>query len=112
MMEFFELILWPLRWLVEVVLVAWHQAFTFLGMQPDSGVTWVLAILGVVVVVRSALIPVTVRQIKSQRRMMDLAPDLKKIQEKYKGKNDQFSREAMSRETMALYKKHGTNPFA
>lgn len=112
MMEFFELILWPLRWLVEVLLVAWHYVFTFLGLAADSGVTWVLAILGLVIVVRSALIPVTVKQIKSQRRMMDLAPDLKKVQTKYKGKNDQFSREAMSRETMALYKKHGTNPFA
>ena len=111
-MDFIETILWPLRWLVELVLWVWHELFTTFGLNPDSGVTWVLAILGLVLVVRSALIPVTVRQIKSQRRMMDLAPDMKKIQAKYKGKNDQFSREAMSRETMALYKKHGTNPFA
>jgi YidC/Oxa1 family membrane protein insertase len=34
------------------------------------------------------------------------------IQKKYKGKSDPASREAMSRETMELYKKHGTNPFA
>ncbi len=112
MMEFIDTILWPLRWLVELVLWAWHQLFTWIGMDPDSGLTWLLAILGLVVVVRSALIPVTVRQIKAQRRMMDLAPEMKKIQAKYKGKNDQFSREAMSRETMALYKKHGTNPFS
>ena len=112
MMEFIDTILWPLRWLVELVLWAWHQLFTWIGMDPASGVTWLLAILGLVVVVRSALIPVTVRQIKAQRRMMDLAPEMKKIQAKYKGKNDQFSREAMSRETMALYKKHGTNPFS
>lgn len=111
-MDFIETLLWPLRWLVELVLWLWHQLFTFLGMDPASGLTWVLSILGLVVVVRSALIPVTVRQIKSQRRMMDLAPEMKKIQAKYKGKNDQFSREAMSRETMALYKKHGTNPFS
>ena len=111
-MNFFETILWPLRWLVEVVLVLWHQLFTTLGMSADSGLTWVLSIIGLVVVVRSALIPVTVRQIKSQRRMMDIQPEMKKIQAKYKGKNDQFSREAMSRETMALYKKHGTNPFS
>ena len=111
-MDFFETILWPLRWLVELVLWAWHWLFTAVGMDPASGVTWVLSILGLVVVVRSALIPVTVRQIKSQRRMMDLAPEMKKIQDKYKGKKDQFSREAMSRETMALYKKHGTNPFS
>ncbi len=111
-MDFIETLLWPLRWLVELVLMLWHELFTFLGMDPDSGITWVLSILGLVIIVRSALIPVTVKQIKSQRRMMDLAPEMKKIQAKYKGKNDQFSREAMSRETMALYKKHGTNPFA
>lgn len=81
-------------------------------MSAESGLTWVLSIIGLVIVVRSALIPVTVRQIKSQRRMMDIQPEMKKIQTKYKGKNDQFSREAMSRETMALYKKHGTNPFS
>ncbi|MFC5337335.1 membrane protein insertase YidC [Leucobacter denitrificans] len=111
-MQFIETLLWPLRWLVEVVLVLWHQLLTYFGMSPDSGATWVLAIIGLVIVVRSALIPVTVRQIKSQRRMMDIQPEMKKIQAKYKGKSDQFSREAMSRETMALYKKHGTNPFA
>ncbi|MBL3699463.1 membrane protein insertase YidC [Leucobacter luti] len=111
-MDFFETILWPLRWLVELVLAVWHQALTWLGMEPASGLTWVLSIIGLVIVVRSALIPVTVRQIKSQRRMMDLAPEMKKVQDKYKGKKDQFSREAMSRETMALYKKHGTNPFS
>ena len=61
-------------------------------------------------VVRSALIPLFVKQIKSQRKMMEIAPELRKVQEKYKGKKDQLSREAMSRETMALYKKHGTNP--
>jgi len=110
--DFFETLLWPLRWLVELVLACWHWLFTTMGLDADSGVTWVLAILGLVVVVRAALIPVTVRQIKSQRRMMDLAPEMKKIQDKYKGKKDQFSREAMSRETMALYKKHGTNPFS
>lgn len=111
-MDFIETILWPLRWLVELVLMLWHQLFTWMGLDPASGLTWVLSILGLVIVVRSALIPVTVRQIKAQRRMMDLAPEMKKVQAKYKGKTDQFSREAMSRETMALYKKHGTNPFS
>ncbi|GAA1955413.1 membrane protein insertase YidC [Microbacterium deminutum] len=103
-------ILWPLKWLVELVLVAWHAVFTFIGLPPADGITWVLAIVGLVLVVRSAMIPLFVKQIKSQIKMMEISPDLKKIQEKYKGKKDQLSREAMSRETMALYKKHGTNP--
>ncbi|KFF58170.1 preprotein translocase subunit YidC, partial [Cryobacterium sp. MLB-32] len=74
--------------------------------------TWVLSIVGLVLVVRAALIPIFVKQIKSQRKMLEVAPQLKKIQDKYKGKKDQFSREAMSRETMALYKRTGTNPLS
>src|SRR3546814_8543959 len=100
-------ILWPLKWLVELVLVAWHALFTFIGLPAAEGITWVLSIIGLVIVVRSALIPLFVRQIKSQRKMMEIAPELRKVQEKYRGKKDQLSREAMSRETMARYKKHG-----
>jgi YidC/Oxa1 family membrane protein insertase len=111
-MDIIGTILWPLKWAVEFILVSFHWLFTNLGMNPDAGITWVLAIAGLVVVVRAALIPVFVRQIKSQRKMLEIAPELKKIQDKYKGKKDQYSREAMSRETMALYSKHGTNPLS
>lgn len=109
---FFGGILWPLKWLVEAVLVAWHWLFTTLGMDPVGGSTWVLSIIGIVVVLRGALIPLFVKQIKSQRKMMEIAPELRKVQAKYRGKKDQLSREAMSRETMALYKKHGTTPMS
>ena len=105
-------ILWPIKWVVEFLLVSWHSLFSYLGLNPDAGLTWVLAIVGLVLVIRAALIPIFVKQIKSQRRMLEVAPQLKKIQDKYKGKKDQFSREAMSRETMELYKKTGTNPLA
>ncbi len=44
--------------------------------------------------------------------MLEVAPQLKKIQDKYRGKRDRFSQEAMQRETMELYRKAGTNPFA
>ena len=105
-------ILWPLKWLVEFILVAFHWLLTVVGMQAASGLTWVLSIIGLVIVVRAALVPLFVKQIKSQRKMMEIAPELKKIQEKYKGKRDQLSREAMSRETMAMYKKNGTSPVS
>jgi YidC/Oxa1 family membrane protein insertase len=105
-------ILWPIKWVIEAILVAFHTGLDLLGLDPAAGLTWVLSIVGLVLVVRAALIPIFVRQIKSQRRMLEVAPQLKKIQDKYKGKKDQFSREAMSRETMALYKDTGTNPLA
>jgi YidC/Oxa1 family membrane protein insertase len=106
------MILWPFRWVIEALLVGFHTALTAVGLDPVDGWTWVLAITGLVLVVRAALIPIFVRQIKSQRKMLEVAPDLKRIQDKYKGKRDQFSREAMTRETMALYGKHGTSPFS
>ncbi|MGH1524791.1 membrane protein insertase YidC [Leifsonia sp. L25] len=111
-MDIIGTILWPIKWVVELILVAWHWLFSTMGMDPAAGITWVLSIVGLTVVVRAALIPIFVRQIKNQRRMLEIAPQLKKIQDKYKGKKDQFSREAMSRETMELYKKTGTNPLS
>jgi YidC/Oxa1 family membrane protein insertase len=111
-MDIIGTILWPIKWVVELILVAFHWLFTQMGLDPAAGITWVLAIVGLTVVVRAALIPIFVRQIKNQRRMLEIAPQLKKIQDKYKGKKDQFSREAMSRETMELYKKTGTNPLS
>lgn len=112
MPDLIGIVLWPLKWVVELILVAWHWVWTSLGLGAADGITWVLSIVGLVIVVRAALIPLFVRQIKSQRKMMEIAPELRKVQEKYKGKRDQLSREAMSRETMALYKKHGTTPVS
>ncbi|CAN5174027.1 membrane protein insertase YidC [soil metagenome] len=112
-MDFLGTILWPIKWVIEAILVAFHWFWTnVIGLDAGAGITWVLSIVGLVLVVRAALIPIFVRQIKSQRRMLEVAPQLKKIQDKYKGKKDQFSREAMSRETMEMYKKTGTNPLA
>ena len=112
MPDILGMILWPFRWVIEALLVGFHTSLTAVGLDPVDGWTWVLAITGLVLVVRAALIPIFVRQIKSQRKMLEVAPDLKRIQDKYKGKRDQFSREAMTRETMALYGKHGTSPFS
>ncbi|BDI24206.1 membrane protein insertase YidC [Herbiconiux sp. L3-i23] len=111
-MDPISIILWPIKWVIELLLVAFHAMWSAFGLDPAAGLTWVLSIVGLVIVVRAALIPIFVRQIKSQRRMLEVAPQLKKIQDKYKGKRDQFSREAMSRETMELYRKTGTNPLS
>ncbi|WP_165066322.1 membrane protein insertase YidC [Marisediminicola senii] len=111
-MDILGTILWPIKWVIEAILVTFHTLLTAAGMDTDAGLTWVLSIVGLVLVVRALLIPLFVKQIKSQRRMLEVAPQLKKIQDKYRGKKDQFSREAMQRETMALYKRTGTNPLA
>ena len=105
-------LLYPVKWVIELILVAFHSLFKFVGMNPDDGFTWVLAITGLVLVVRAALIPLFVKQIKSQRGMVLLQPELQKLQKKYKGKTDRDSREAFAKEQMALYKKTGSNPLS
>jgi YidC/Oxa1 family membrane protein insertase len=94
------------------MLAGFHDGFSAMGMPAANGWTWTLSIIGLVLVIRAALIPVFVKQIKAQRGMQLLQPDLKKLQDKYKGKTDPLSRQAMAQEQMALYKKHGTNPFS
>ena len=105
-------LLWPIKWVIELILVAFHSLFTFVGMEPAQGITWVLSIVGLTVIVRAALIPVFVKQIKSQRNMMAAQPEIAKLQKKYKGKTDRESREKFAKEQMELYKRTGSNPLS
>jgi YidC/Oxa1 family membrane protein insertase len=107
-----ETVMAPFKWLVSAVMVWFHDALSSIGMPSANGWTWTLSIIGLVLVIRAALIPVFLRQVDVQRRMRLLQPDLLKLQDKYKGKTDQLSRQAMAQEQMALYKEHGTNPFS
>ncbi|MEP7161108.1 MAG: membrane protein insertase YidC [Dermatophilaceae bacterium] len=111
-MSWYDQLLFPLRWAVEWVLVGFHAVFTSLGAPSAGGWTWAASIAGLVVVVRVLLIPLFVKQIQSSRRMQLIQPEMQKIQKKYKGKTDPESRQAMSEETMGLYKRTGTNPFS
>jgi YidC/Oxa1 family membrane protein insertase len=108
----FSSLIYPFEWIVSWILVGWHTLFTAIGLPADAGTTWVLSIIGLVVVMRAAMIPLFVRQIHASRRMQLIQPEMQKIQAKYKGKSDPESRQAMTQETMDLYKRTGTNPFS
>jgi YidC/Oxa1 family membrane protein insertase len=111
-MSWFDGLLWPIMWVVAWIMVQFHALLSSMGMDPAGGAAWALSIVGLVVVIRIILIPLFVRQIKASRGLQLIQPEMQAIQKKYKGKTDPASREAMSRETMDLYKKHGTNPFS
>ena len=110
-MDFFAF-LYPIEWVVAWIMYLCHQGLVFLGFSDGPGPAWVLSIVGLVIIIRILLIPLFFKQIKASRGMQLLQPEMQAIQKKYKGKSDPASREAMSRETMELYRKHGTNPFA
>src|SRR5690625_2016633 len=111
-MGFLDTILLPFRWVVSWVLSTFHTILGAIGMDSDSGWTWTIALVLLVVLIRTLLIPVFVKQIKSQRAMQALQPEIKKLQEKYKNKKDQLSRQAMAMELQQLFKDRGTSPFA
>lgn len=110
-MDFFTSLIYPFEWIVAWILYGWHSVLTFIGIPAASGFAWVMSIVGLVVVMRAAMIPLFVRQIHASRRLQLIQPEMQKIQAKYKGKNDPDSRQAMTAETMDLYKRTGTNPF-
>ncbi|QDB80589.1 membrane protein insertase YidC [Georgenia sp. 311] len=111
-MGFFDTILYPIKWVVAWILYLFHEFWTAVGLDPSSGWSWALAIVGLTVIMRILLIPLFFKQIKASRGMQMLQPDMQKLQKKYKGKNDPASRQQMQAEMMALYQKHGTNPFS
>ena len=99
-------ILNPLYDFVSGVIVLIHKVLTpVFGF--DSGVTWALSIVGLVILIRIILIPLFVKQIKSQHALTALQPQMKAIQVKYKD-----DRQKQSEEMMKLYKEHKTNPLA
>lgn len=108
---FFYRLLYPLEWLMTQITVLFHNLFTFLGMQSGPGFAWVLAIVFLTVVVRLVILPFFVKQMNAMSRMQALQPQMQKIQNKYKGKTDPASREALSRETMKLYQDNHVNPM-
>ena len=99
-------ILNPLYTAVSAVIMAIHKVLSPI-FGTDSGVTWTLAIVGLVILIRIILIPLFVKQIKSQRALTALQPHMKAIQTKYKD-----DRQKQSEEMMKLYKEHKTNPLA
>jgi len=102
----FNGVLSPLYNAVSWVLLAFHKMWSVV-FAPASGAAWALSIVMLVVLIRICLIPLFVKQIKAQRGLQVLQPQMKAIQTKYK--ND---KQKQSEEMMKLYKETGTNPLS
>lgn len=77
------------------------EFYGFLG-----GHKWAAAIVTLTLIVRSLLIPLVVKQVKSMRAMQRLQPEMKRLQQKYKK-----DRQRLNQELMDLYKREGVNPL-
>lgn len=98
-------ILKPLVELLHWILIWIHDSLSSLGLSEDW--TWGLAIIGLTIIVRLIMFPLTWKQYRSSRAMQALAPQIKALQQKHKG-----DRGALQQETMRLYQENRVNPFA
>jgi YidC/Oxa1 family membrane protein insertase len=71
-----------------------------------TGFPWAYCIIILTVLVRLALVPLFVKQMKSSQQMQALAPKIKALQAKHKG-----DRKKLQEEQMKLYQEHSVNPF-
>jgi YidC/Oxa1 family membrane protein insertase len=78
-----------------------------LFLHDQVGLSWGWAIVGLTVIVRLAILPLTIKQVKSMNALRALQPQIKEIQEKHKG-----DRQAMNQAMMRFYQENKVNPFA
>ena len=71
------------------------------------GGSWGLAIVGLTVLIRAVMVPLTYRQLKSMQEMQRLAPEMSVIKEKYKD-----DKQRQQQELMKFYQEHKINPLA
>src|SRR3954469_7299942 len=72
----------------------------------NFGFGWGLSIIALTVCVRALLVPLTLKQFKSMQSLQRLAPEIKKLQEKYKD-----DRQRLNQEMMKFYQENKVNPF-
>jgi YidC/Oxa1 family membrane protein insertase len=99
-------ILNPLYDLVGWLIMHIHAVLA-VPFGPASGLTWALVIVVLVVLMRLILLPLFIKQMHSQRKMIALAPELQALRKRYK--ND---KQKLQEEMMKLYKEHGANPLS
>src|SRR3954452_466944 len=90
-------ILQPLIDVNDAIVKFWHDTV---------GLGWGLSIIGLTVVVRLAILPLTFKQVRSMQGLQKLQPEMKKIQARYKE-----DKKRQQEEMMKLYQEHQINPL-
>ena len=91
-------VLQPLIDVFGAVLVFFHDS---------AGLGWGFSIVALTITIRALLLPLTLKQVKSMQAMTRIAPEMKKVQAKYKE-----DKQRQQQEMMKLYAEHKVNPFA
>jgi YidC/Oxa1 family membrane protein insertase len=96
---------------MQVNIPIWNQYVDFLVWLLDSLTSLFsnagLGIIAFTIIVKTLMLPLTVKALRSSKAMQELQPKIKELQKKHG--ND---RQRISQETMALYQQYRVNPMA
>ena len=87
----------PIIDVFEQVLLFFHDT---------AGFGWGMSIIAMTIVVRTLMLPLTIKQFRSMQGLQTLAPQIKAIQEKYKD-----DKQRQNQEMMKFYQENKVNPF-
>ncbi len=94
----------PIAWVLGHLMNWIFEGLNFIGL-PNIG----LAIILFTLIIKALMIPLSIRQQKYSKLQSVMAPELQKVQAKYKGKTDNASVMAQQQETKEIYAKYGTS---
>ncbi|MGH8837137.1 MAG: membrane protein insertase YidC [Actinomycetes bacterium] len=97
----------PLTRALAAALAAVHAGLTSLGADPASGTTWLLCIAAIVVVMRSALLPLVAHGVRLAHASARARPDLQELAERYRGRKDPDGLRALLNERRRIAAEHG-----
>jgi YidC/Oxa1 family membrane protein insertase len=106
-----DTLLSPFEFAISHVLVSAHHLLAAAGLPAAGGFTWVASVAILVVVVRSALLPLVIRQVRMAHRLAAAAPRLQQVRERYRGARDQESLIRFHAEKQAVYAEAGARPL-
>lgn len=95
----------PIATVLGWIMNAIYEFFHLFGIQNIA-----LSIIFFTFIVRTLMLPLTIKQQKFTKLSSRMNPELQKIQAKYKGKKDEVSLRKQQEESQALYQKYGANP--
>lgn len=98
-------ILSPIAKLLGLIMNGIYEFFHLFGVQNIA-----LSIIIFTFITKTLMLPLTIKQQKFTKLQSKIAPEIQKIQEKYKGKKDEASLRKQQAETQAVYEKYGASP--
>jgi YidC/Oxa1 family membrane protein insertase len=97
----------PLSHALAAVVAATHAGLAALGADPASGITWVLCLAAVVVVVRTAMLPLTINAVRQAHASARARPQLQALARTYRGRRDAESLRAFAEQRRRIAAEHG-----